>query len=620
MATTNSSSVLVRGIDLEVHFGTKSVLKNANFELKSGEIVGIVGLNGSGKSSFLKIVAGVLEADSGRLEFKSNTKVSFVSQDFDLELENTAFQEVARGWFDFLKNPLESDEKHLLVSDLLEISKPWLHLNPIKHELAISQIQEALTKLDCPDSQKKIRDLSGGEKRKVAIAKAFVGNPDLLILDEPTNHLDIESMKFLEKALKDFGGGVLLVSHDRYFLDILATRMIEIYNGELYQHYGNYQSYLENKAIRLEIEAVEQDRRQAFLKRELNWVRAGVKARGTKDKGRLKRFYEKEDEDEVKFEQKLEPILPPIKPLGNKIIKLENVSLSVGDHKIVEKFSYDFQPKIRLGLIGKNGSGKTSFIRAILDQIPVQTGRISIGFNTEFNYQDQEKKLLNETKTAFDEIGDGDERTQFGETTIGVRSYLKRFLFDNNQINSQIKNFSGGEKARLLLAKLFKAGGNCLILDEPTNDLDLETIRLLEESLNNFEGISIVISHDRYFLNRVCNTILELKGEGKFVLSDGNYDDYLSKNRPFNFGEVEVKIKDPEKISKKEQRILQKQIRDVEKEIEILEAKIKDLEIEFTAPDFYTKTPKEITKKIIQLDDLKILLAKAMSRWEELAV
>jgi ATP-binding cassette subfamily F protein uup len=277
-----------------------------------------------------------------------------------------------------------------------------------------------------------------------------------------------------------------------------------------------------------------------------------------------------------------------------------------------------FQPKTRLGLIGKNGSGKTSFIRAILDQIPIQTGRISIGFNTEFNYQDQEKKLLNETKTAFDEIGDGDERTQFGETTIGVRSYLKRFLFDNNQINSQIKNFSGGEKARLLLAKLFKAGGNCLVLDEPTNDLDLETIRLLEESLNNFEGISIVISHDRYFLNRVCNTILELKGEGKFVLSDGNYDDYLAKNRPFEFGEVEVKIKDPEKISKKEQRILQKQIRDVEKEIESLEIKIKDLEIEFAASDFYTKTPKEITKKIIQLDDLKILLAKAMGRWEEL--
>jgi ATP-binding cassette subfamily F protein uup len=613
----SSTSILARGIDLSLSYGEKVILQDASFSLKPGEIVCVIGRNGSGKSTFLKILSHTVEPDSGTLEFKSGVTVEYLSQEFGLDDTLTVFETVAKSWFKYKT----SDEIVELAADLVSNYTPWKNLDENHHSEIFSQVYNQIYNLGCPDSTKLIANLSGGEKRKVALAAALIARADILILDEPTNHLDIGSIEKLENSLKDYTGCVLLVSHDRYFLDKLVTRMIEIYDGQMYDHQGNYEQYLEDKSLRLEIAGTQEERKQAFLKRELQWVRAGVKARGTKDKGRLDRFYNLKDEKKLYDEGELELLLPPNKPLGNKIINLENVSLSVGHKKILTDFSFDFQADTVLGLIGENGSGKTSLIKAILGELSLTSGKIVVGQNTSFNYQDQEKLNLNPEATPFEELAHGLERMDFGETTINTRSYLRRFLFDNRQIMSPIKSLSGGQKARILLAKVLKQAGNCLILDEPTNDLDLETISLLEESILQFSGVTILVSHDRYFLNRVCNTILALEGDGKFTLSTGNYDDYLTKKQPIKgINQAEKTIQDPFKISQKEIRENQKEMKSVERQIETLEARIKEVELLFSDPDFYTKTPDKYTKKAVELEQAKQKLEELMIRWEELSL
>jgi ATP-binding cassette subfamily F protein uup len=555
----NKSSTLIQVSDIFLHFGSKTILERASFSLKAGEIVGVVGRNGSGKSSFLKLLAGELESDSGTLDYKSYTKVSYVGQDSNVNA-----------------------------------------------------------------------DLSGGESKWLEIIKAFEQQPDVLILDEPTNHLDIQAIYELEQNIKNYKGSVLVVSHDRYFLDQITSRLIEIRDGKIFNHPGNYQTYLENKALRLEIEATQDSRRLAFVKRELSWVRAGVQARSTKDKGRLDRFYEQYDKKPTTKDEELNLLLPKIKPLSNKIINLENITVVAGDKKIVEDLSFSFQPKTRLGIVGPNGSGKTTLIKAILGEIEVISGKIVIGYNTVFNYQDQEKLALNLDKTPMQEIGDDEEKTSFGYEIIATRKYLKHFLFTSQQLQTKISNFSGGQRARLLLAKILKQAGNCLVLDEPTNDLDLETIKVLEDSLNAFEGVAIIVSHDRYFLNQVCNQILSIERDGKYILSTGNYDELLNKKLLLNAQNIEQKpninssltgsleVIKPLKVSNKQQKINQKRTKLLEKEIELLEQKIKTLELTFTSSEFYTRKPDKINSQIKKHETLKKELLELMTEWENL--
>lgn len=620
MSQFSSVSTVLKGIDLSLHFGQKTIFDKVNFDLKEREIVGVVGKNGSGKSSFLKLVASLIDPDGGVLEYKTGTVINYMGQDLDFDEDLTVFESVAKS-FICTKKRFCSDDL-LYIADIVEFYEPWKHLNHEKHEFVISQILETTNALGLPELNKHISNLSGGEKRKVLLAKTLVGSPDAVILDEPTNHLDIGSMKKLENFLKLYTGAVLLVSHDRYFLDKLATRMIEIFDHRIYQHSGNYQSYLESKAVRQEIAGIQDDRRQAFLKRELSWVRAGVKARGTKDKGRLARFYDIQNQKPSVHEGSMDLLLPPIRKLGNKIIEFEHVDLKVGDKKIVSDLHFNFTGGMKLGLIGPNGGGKTTLIKAILGEVKVDNGKINIGLNTVFNYQDQEKQNLNLDSTPFDEIGFGQESTTFGEGTVSVRGYLRRFLFDNQKIMTQIRNLSGGERARILLAKLLKQGGNCLILDEPTNDLDLETIRVLEESLHYFEGVAIVVSHDRYFLNRVCNYILSLEGDGNYIFSTGNYDDFHVKNEennlPYQINHpVLGKIKS--KISQKEIRQREKELKQIERQIEGLEKQIKFVENELSNPDLYSKDTEKFAKKLTKFEDLKSQLEVLMEKWEEMA-
>lgn len=640
MSLEYSQTVVLKAVELSLHFGQKTILDAVTFEIKSTEIVGVVGRNGSGKSSFLKLLAGFYQADGGKLEMKSGAKISYIPQEVDLDPDLTVFETVAKNWYDFHAG--FGSEELQYIADLLEYTDPWRHFDTVKHEFVIQNITETVQRLFGPKLEAKIGSLSGGEKRKVAIAAKIVAQPDVIILDEPTNHLDITSIEALENTLKTYKGAVIIVSHDRYFLDRLATRMIEIFDGKIYQHTGNYQKYILDKAKRLEIAATEENRKLAFLKREIEWVRAGVQGRGVKDKGRMQRYEDLKNSKSTLQEQDLELLLPKIRPLSNKIINFENLSLSVAAKNVIKKLDFSFQPGFRLGLIGVNGSGKTTLIKAILGQNDpeffepniTQTGKIVIGQNTIFNYQDQEKATLNLENTLFEEIGQGQESTKFGEGMISTRGYLRRLQFSNQQIMTKIKHFSGGERARVLLAKVLIQGGNCLILDEPTNDLDLETIRLLEESLLQFKGVAIIVSHDRYFLNQVCNNILSLEGDGSFVLNSGNFEDYLARKKPLNPSIVipdtpinQLSITDliqqnPEidkkelKVSFRDLRQKEKELKKLEKEIENLEKELKKLEKEMAAYDFFTQKPEKISQKMSRYEEFKSEIAKLTKEWE----
>jgi len=635
-------SVLFKGVDLSLNFASQVILGEVTLEIRQSEVIGIVGRNGSGKSSLLKLIAGQITADSGKVEYKVGTSVSYLDQEvdsrvtftslnrgewgiakllpvnFELGSEDagtTIWESVVRSWLEF--HLISHSEELLPLLDILHTAQPWKGINQVDHPLVFEQILNTLASLGITNSTTPISNLSGGQRRRLALAQALAPNPDLLILDEPTNHLDIPVMEQLEMILRAFSGAVILVSHDRFFLDRVTTRMLEIWDGRIYDHPGNYQSYLESKAVRMEIAETEDDRRLAFLKRELQWVRAGVKARGTKDRGRMQRYDNLKSQSGFQGDDRPEMLLPPIRPLSNKILNFEKVVLDINDQKVLDGFNFSFTPGIRLGLVGPNGSGKTTIINAILDQIPLTSGRIVIGHNTEFNYQDQTRLSLNTENTPFQEIGLESENTKFGDTTINTRKFLKRLLFDARRIMTPIKNFSGGERARLLLAKILKEGGNCLILDEPTNDLDLETISLLEESLNNFAGVAIIVSHDRYFLNRTCNYILSLEGNGQFRLNMGNWDDLIASQDQTNWeiGDISSNVPSQSKEAKVQEKSKQKELKELEKKIEDLETQIKKVGADFADPDYYSNNQDKIARKMIRLEALEVELNQLMEQW-----
>jgi ABC transport system ATP-binding/permease protein len=630
---------LLTAIDLELHYNQKTFLNRLNFILQEGDVIGLVGRNGCGKSSLLKILAGETDYDGGKIETKKDVKIGYLPQDFELNLDFTVDQQLdfATAWIiDLIKKHnslLDTDpDKH----DLMEkISRHhgWdlqNHITDLCNKFGVNSFRNSPKNL----FTKTLFDYSGGEQRRIALVCALVGTPDILILDEPTNHLDLGTIEVLEKVIKSYTGAILMVSHDRYFLDNVATKMWELWQGSFFVHNGGYSKYLENKALRLEIENSTDWKKQQFLKRELEWVRAGVKARSTKDKGRLKRFYDLKETAGVESDLSVEMVLPEPKVQGSRILEMEKVFFyldtpdkpklkeDIVDNKatcIVHDFTFSFQKGQKIGVLGNNGVGKTTFLRILMDQLKPDKGTIKIGSNTEFLYFNQKKVDLNIAKTAFDELGDGSEYMKFGETQLSVRRYLEAWLFDKKKYNTAIKHLSGGEKSRLILAKILAKGGNFLVLDEPTNDLDLDTLRVLEESLLEFEGTAMIVSHDRYFLNRVCNYVMAFEGNGAISISTGNYDQYLGKKiDPMLIRSYREAVKLHERQQKQNKKDTTNLVAKLEEDIAKAEVKIEELKKPFEDGDFYIKEQVRALRLHKMINDWERELDRLMKKWESL--
>ncbi len=611
--------------ELTLGYGNQRLLEGVTLAVHDGEKVGLVGRNGCGKTSLLKILAGRERPDSGELSIRRGLRVGHLPQEFELDDQATVLQNIQTGAADLMawRTRYEAgDGGEAEQADLLhriEAADGW-NLE--------TRIRAVASALGAPPLDAPVAPLSGGEKRRVALCRALVGQPDLLLLDEPTNHLDAESIRWLEEFLRGFPGAVIFVTHDRYFLDVIATRILEIADGRCYAHEGNYTAYLESKAARRQIAEQTERRRQRFLRTELEWVRAGVKARTTKSRHRLDMFYQIEGMEAPPEEREMDLLLPPAPPLGDVAVNLDGVGACVTDEQGQERWLFrqldvQLRPGQCTGIVGRNGAGKTTLLRLCLGEREPEEGKVAIGKRAVFNFIDQARLQLDGTGSVIAEVADQDETVFFGDQKLSARAYLRRFLFNDDRINERVDRLSGGERARLLLAKVLKRGGNILVLDEPTNDLDLQSLRILEEAISNFDGTVLVVSHDRYFLDRVCDQILAFE-EGGVHVQAGNYSYYLEKRRerelrerawtePVKTVKAVAKAK-PRKLSYKEQRELEQ----IEADILAAEEKVQSLDTTLNDPSFYIERSHEAPALAADLETAKAEVTRLYARWEEL--
>ncbi|MFL5728414.1 MAG: energy-dependent translational throttle protein EttA [Cytophagaceae bacterium] len=528
----------------------KQVLKNIYLSFFYGAKIGVLGLNGSGKSSLLKIIAGVDKDFLGEVAFSSGYTVGLLEQEPKLDPTKTVkeiVEEGAQEIVDLLKEfedinmkfaePMSDDamtkliERQGAVQEKLDAVNAW--------ELD-NKLERAMDALRCPPPEAKIANLSGGEKRRVALCRLLLKEPDVLLLDEPTNHLDAESVNWLEQHLQQYKGTVIAVTHDRYFLDNVAGWILELDRGEGIPWKGNYSSWLEQKHQRLAKEEKTESKRQKTLQRELEWVRMAPKARHAKSKARISAYEKLLGEEARQKEEKLELFIPPGQRLGAKVIEAKGVSKSYGDKLLFENLSFSLPQGGIVGVIGPNGAGKTTLFRLITGQVKPDSGTFEVGETVELGYLDQEHHQLDPNKTVFELITGGTEQMMLGKTQINSRAYVSKFNLSGSDQEKKVGVLSGGERNRVHLAMTLKMGANLLLLDEPTNDLDVNTLRALEEGLENFAGCAVVISHDRWFLDRIATHILAFEGDSQVVYFEGNFSDY-EENRKKRQGDVEPK-------------------------------------------------------------------------------
>lgn len=513
--------------ELRLAYGHQTLLDGVTVAISAGEKVGLVGRNGCGKTSLLKILANENQADSGETSARRGLRIGYLPQEFELDPALSVYDNIAAGAADVASAVTRYENGDGSESELADLLTLIEHTDGWNLDARIKALSNALF---TPPLESETGPLSGGEKRRVALCSALASQPDLLLLDEPTNHLDSESIRWLEDFLKTYTGAVIFVTHDRYFLNVIATRIIEISDGKAYSHPGNYTAFLESKAARQEIAENTEKKRQKFLKDELKWVKAGVKARTTKSRSRLDAFYEVKDQDAPVREGEIDLLIPPPPRLGNTIVDLEEVSITLGDRTLFRSMNLSLEEGQCTGIVGKNGVGKSTLLKICLQQLEPTSGKAILGKQVKINYIDQSRMQLDGTGSLLDEISDGNEKIEFGDEILGARAYLRRFLFSDERINERVDLLSGGERARLMLAKVLKTGGNLIVLDEPTNDLDLQSLRMLEEALAAFPGTILVVSHDRYFLDRICDQIVAFEDDGVKV-SPGNFSYYLEKRQ-----------------------------------------------------------------------------------------
>ena len=528
----------------------KIILKDICLSFFYGAKIGIIGLNGSGKSTLMKIIAGVEQSYQGEVVWAPGYSVGYLEQEPQMDPEKTVLEVVQEGVqeiMDILKEyeevnlkfcePMSDDEMNKLIERQGELTEKIEHCGGWEID---SKLERAMDALQCPPADAKIANLSGGERRRVALCRPLLKQPDVLLLDEPTNHLDTESIQWLEAHLQQYKGTVIAVTHDRYFLDDVAGWILELDRGEGIPWKGNYSSWLDQKTKRLEMEEKQESKRRKTLERELEWVRMAPKARHAKSKARLGAYEKLASQDGKEKEANLEIYIPDGPKLGNKVIQFNDVSKAYGDKLLFEHLSFVLPPAGIVGVIGPNGAGKTTLFRLIMGLEQPDNGEITIGETVKLAYVDQQHKSIDPEKTVFQTIADGSDWIRLGKRDVNARAYVSRFNFTGADQEKLCGVLSGGERNRLHLALTLKDEGNVLLLDEPTNDVDVNTIRALEEGLENFAGCAVVISHDRWFLDRIATHILAFEGDSQVYFFEGSYSEY-EENKKKRLGDEEPK-------------------------------------------------------------------------------
>lgn len=527
--------------DLCKKHGQKEILKNIYLSFYPGAKIGVLGRNGSGKSTLLRIMAGWDKDFEGEARISEGFTAGYLPQEPQLNPDKTVFENVMEAVEPIKKilrrydeinakfaEPMEPEEMEKLlaeqarVQDQIELHNAW--------ELD-RQVEIAMDAMNLPPGDSPVTNLSGGERRRVALCKILLQKPDLLLLDEPTNHLDAESIQWLERHLAEYTGTVVAVTHDRYFLDNVAQYILEIDRGRGFPFEGNYTAWLEHKRKRLEEEEKAADSRQKMLAQELEWIRSSPKARQAKSKARVTAYEKLAAESQLDREDELEIQIPPGKPLGTLVVEAKNVAKAFGDNVLIEDLSFRLPPGGIVGIIGPNGAGKTTLFRMITKQETPDAGTFRVGETVEIGIVDQSRDALDPNKTIWEEISGGHDTLDMGKKKMNSRSYVARFNFQGPDQQKKVGNLSGGERNRVHLAKLLRSGCNVLLLDEPTNDLDIDTLRALEEAILAFSGCVVVISHDRWFLDRLATTIIAFEGEGYVHVCEGNFADYESQRK-----------------------------------------------------------------------------------------
>ncbi len=529
---------------------SKMVLKDIYLSFYYGAKIGVIGLNGSGKSSLLKIIAGEDKSYQGEVVFSPGYSVGYLPQEPILDNNKTVKDVVMEGVqevADILKEyeevnnrfaePMDDNQMNKLIerqgelTELIDQHDAW--------ELD-SKLERAMDALRCPEGDTPIANLSGGERRRVALCRLLLKQPDILLLDEPTNHLDAESIEWLEIHLKQYKGTVIAVTHDRYFLDNVAGWILELDRGEGIPWKGNYSSWLEQKSNRLAQEEKQESKRRKTLERELEWVRMAPKARHAKSKSRLNAYEKLLTQDSKEKEDRLELYIPNGPRLGTNVIDAQNVGKAYGDKILYENLNFSLPPNGIVGIIGPNGAGKTTLFRLIMGQEKPESGTFTVGETVKLAYIDQQHSEVDPEKTVYEVISGGNEQMMLGGKLINARAYISRFNFGGNEQSKKTGVLSGGERNRLHLAMTLKSEANVLLLDEPTNDIDINTLRALEEGLDNFAGCAVIISHDRWFLDRICTHILAFEGNSEVYFFEGSYSEY-EENKKKRLGNEEPK-------------------------------------------------------------------------------
>jgi ABC transport system ATP-binding/permease protein len=613
--------------------GHHSLLDHASLQMDTGEKIGFIGRNGAGKSTLLKILAGVQKLDDGLLTIQNNQKVVYVPQESFFDPEATIFDTIAQGLGELQSLLQEYHELSQNVSDDTSLNR----LTKLQNELENHNgwqfdalIAQTLSELKLPENEL-IGNLSGGQKKRVALAQAWVQKPDILLLDEPTNHLDIEAIEWMENLLANFAGSLIVVTHDRRFLDRVATRIVELDRGHLRSYPGSFSAYSEKKAQELAVEAEHNRLFDKFHAQEEAWIRKGIEARRTRNQGRVKRLEQlrreraarREVQGQVSFN------LNRGETSGKIVAEIEHAGFAYDEHIIMRDFSSVIQRGDKIGLIGPNGVGKTTFLKLILGELQPTSGKIRLGSRQEVAYFDQFRSALNENDTVFDTIGQGNDYVEIGGQRKHVIGYLEEFLFPPARVRSEVRSLSGGERNRLLLAKLFIRPANILVLDEPTNDLDIDTQELLEELLRDYSGTVFLVSHDRTFLDNVVTQSIVFNGNGQLKEYIGGYQDYIdamkreqslqapahtaSKNTS-NSDKNRTRNRRSDKLSYNEQR----ELASLPDALAALEAEQTELNEKLSNPEIFKNDYKLAASWQARIAEIEELLLEKLERWENL--